>query len=107
MRFARLEDLRGAHRGEDIVVCGCGRSLATLPAPARYITIGVNDVGRRFTPDYLVVLNPPSSFAGDRWAHIRRTNPRYFLSQYRLEVTAQTYVQFRLGRFGTKTTCLP
>ena len=28
-----------------------------LQDPGRYVTIGVNDVGRRFTPDYLVVVN--------------------------------------------------
>src|SRR5262249_93494 len=43
---------------------------------------------------------PESSFKRDRWKYIRNTNPPYFLSQYKLNVLAQNYVQFQLGRFG-------
>jgi hypothetical protein len=99
--LARLEDLRDRHRGEDVVVCGCGRSLRQFAEPGRYTTIGVNDVGRRFVPEYLVVVNPVESFTADRWAHVRDTNPPVFLSQYRLAVRAGTYVQFRLGRYAS------
>ena len=45
---------------ETVLVCGCGESLNELEHPERFVTIRVNDVGRRFQPDYLVVVNPRS-----------------------------------------------
>jgi hypothetical protein len=53
-----FRDFRDRHSGETLMVCGCGSSLSQLVAPERVVTIGVNDVGRLFDPDYLVVLNP-------------------------------------------------
>jgi hypothetical protein len=100
MRLIQLKDLQNRHLGEDFIVCGCGRSLLLFQDPGSYNTIGVNDVGRYFVPDYLIVVNPESSFKRDRWEYIRKTNPPYFLSQYKLKVLAQNYVQFQLGGFG-------
>ncbi len=31
-----------------MLVCGCGESLNELEHPERFLTIGVNDAGRRF-----------------------------------------------------------
>ena len=50
-----LAAFHNIHAGETLIVCGCGESLNDLAHPAQYITIGVNDVGRRFQPNYLVV----------------------------------------------------
>jgi hypothetical protein len=52
------------HKGADIIVCGCGESLNELKNPERFITIGVNDVGCLFNPNYLVVVNPMQQFMG-------------------------------------------
>jgi hypothetical protein len=49
----QLVDFRNVHRGETILVCGCGESLNLVQHPERHVTIGVKDVGRRSTPDYL------------------------------------------------------
>lgn len=52
-----LAGFRGYHAGATVIVCGCGTSLSMLRNPKRFLTIGVNDVGRMFQPDYLVVLH--------------------------------------------------
>jgi hypothetical protein len=54
----RFADYRVIHRGADVIVCvcGCGTSLALLEHPERFLTTSVNDVGRLFTTDYLVVI---------------------------------------------------
>jgi len=62
----RFGQYRDRHRGASIVVCGCGESLGLLEQPERWLTIGVNDVGRRFTPDYLVVVNERRQFSRER-----------------------------------------
>ena len=94
---------RGRHAGETIVVCGCGRSLNDLPDPRRGVTIGVNDVGRLFDPTYLVVLNPPSQFAGDRFRHVQESRARALFTQLddrQLGARHPCLVRFRLGRRG-------
>jgi hypothetical protein len=62
-----LASFSNVHAGGTILVCGCGQSLNQLERPEEFITIGVNDVGRKFQPDYLVVVNPPHQFTGDRF----------------------------------------
>ncbi len=95
---------RGRHAGETIVVCGCGRSLADLPHPERWLTIGVNDVGRLFDPTYLVVVNPRRQFRGDRFRHVAASRARAFFTQLDpgrdLGIAHPCIVRFRLGRRG-------
>jgi hypothetical protein len=64
------------------VVCGCGPSLKDFPKRPACITIGVNDVGRHFDPDYLVVVNPPSQFRPDRRGAIKESRARAVFTQY-------------------------
>lgn len=77
-----LADFSGRHRGATIIVCGCGPSLNELPLPAPCISIGVNDVGRRFDPAYLVVVNPPAQFRPDRRRAIEASRARAVFTQY-------------------------
>lgn len=95
-----LTEFRNRHRGETIIVCGCGESLRTLADPSACVTIGTNDVGRLFTPDYVVVVNPPDQFTGDRWSHVERSRARFVFSQLDLQLQQSQLVKFRLGRFG-------
>ncbi len=95
-----FKDFRGFHRGESILVCGCGSSLSTLIAPERTITIGVNDVGRLFDPDYLVVLNPPAQFTGDRFSYVKKSRANAIFTQLKLELEHPHVVRFRLGQRG-------
>lgn len=101
---ATLAEWRGRHAGEAIVVCGCGRSLAELPSPERWVTIGVNDVGRLFDPTYLVVVNPRGQFRGDRFRYVAASRARALFTQLDpgrdLGVTHPCVVRFRLGRRG-------
>lgn len=73
-----LDMLRNRHKGERILVCGLGPSLHQLGGLPGRIRIGVNDIFRWCETDYLVVMDPPSSFDRDgpeRQAAIIRSRP--------------------------------
>jgi glycosyltransferase involved in cell wall biosynthesis len=98
-----LRAYQGLHSGETILVCGCGSSLAQLMAPERTITIGVNDVGRLFDPDYLVVVNPRTQFSAGRFAFVEKSRAKAIFTQLELGVKHPNVVRFRLGqRAGTE-----
>ena len=96
------QSLRDFHRhwaGQSVLVCGCGRS-ASLAASAEAPTIGVNDIGRLFTPNYLVVVNPPRQFRGDRFTHVRQSRAQALFTQLDLGPVEPPVVRFPLGRYG-------
>lgn len=95
-----LASFKNIHKGETIIVCGCGSSLNDLTHPERFITIGVNDVGRRFHPDYLVILNPPRQFAGDRFHYVRTSQAKYLFTQLDIGSVQPPVVRFQLGEKG-------
>jgi len=95
-----FSEFKATHQGADVIVCGCGPSLETFEAPAGAITIGVNDVGRRLQPDYLVVLNPPEQFSAGRYRYIRETRARAVFSQLELPLEHRAVTPIRLGRLG-------
>lgn len=96
-----LAAFRDAHRGSSVVVCGCGESLSLLEHPERLLTIGVNDVGRHFTPDYLVVVNPRSQFSAERFRHIETSQAKALFTQLPdLPLPHPNVVRFRLGTYG-------
>ncbi|MEO8383038.1 MAG: galactosyltransferase-related protein [Acidobacteriota bacterium] len=97
---SRLEDFRGIHDGETFVVCGCGSSLSSFVRPERFHTIGVNDVGRLFQPEYLVVVNRPQQFRGDRYRFVEESGARAIFTQLKLDLPHQHVVPFRLGQRG-------
>jgi hypothetical protein len=62
-----LSDFINIHKGEKIIICGCGTSLPEiLPYKDEFITIGVNDVPALFDPTYLLVTDHPNRFYGKR-----------------------------------------
>lgn len=95
-----LRDFRDYHSGETLLVCGCGSSLPTVVSPGRFITIGVNDVGRLFQPDYLVVLNPRHQFSGDRFRYVEESRAKAIFTQLSLGLRHPHVVPIRLGRRG-------
>lgn len=101
--FSAFKD---AHKNETVIVCGCGPSLLELTEPSRFITIGVNDVGRLFAPTYLVVLNPPSQFSGDRFRYVEQSRAKALFTQLAGGITTEApIVRFRLGKYrGTDLT---
>ena len=92
-----LGDFQNIHEGSTIVVCGCGESLNELTTPERFITIGVNDVGRRFHPNYLVVVNPRSQFSGDRFHYVESSRASYLFTQLDLGLSRENVIRFSLG----------
>ena len=94
-----LASFRGIHSGGKIVVCGCGVSLKGFELPERFVTIGVNDVGRLFQPKYLVVVDPPSRFKGDRFQYVETSQAEYLFTQLTgLGLAHPNIVNFRLGK---------
>lgn len=96
----KLASFKDIHRGETIIVCGCGSSLNELTNSERFITIGVNDVGRRFHPNYLVVVNPRKQFKGDRFNYVRDSQAKFLFTQLDIGHVRPEVVRFRLGRRG-------
>ena len=95
-----LADFHNIHAGSTIVVCGCGDSLNELTEPERFITIGVNDVGRKFQPNYLVVVNPRDQFSGDRFTYVEKSEADYLFTQLDLGLARENVVTFNLGTNG-------
>ncbi len=98
--YQKFSEYKNAHKNETIIVCGCGHSLKTLEHPERTITIGVNDVGRQFTPDYLVVLNPKNQFKGDRFKYVENSTSKALFTQLNLKTKHKNTVKFKLGKRG-------
>lgn len=98
--YQKFAEYKNAHKNETIIVCGCGHSLKTLEHPERTITIGVNDVGRQFTPDYLVVLNPKNQFKGDRFKYVENSTSKALFTQLNLKTKHNNTVKFKLGKRG-------
>jgi hypothetical protein len=108
---APLAAYRNRHELDTIVVCGCGHSLSQFTPTADVVTVGVNDVGRLFTTDYLVVLNPESQFKAGRFQFVKSTQANTVFTQLNLGITHKNVVRFKLGRRGgteiTDDLCVP
>lgn len=96
----QFADFYQRHAGESILVCGCGNSLNQLHEPQYYITIGVNDVGRKFHPDYLVVLNDRYQFTEERFSHITHSQAQAVFTHLKLDINHPNIVRFLLGQLG-------
>jgi hypothetical protein len=95
-----LAAFRDYHEGETMLVCGCSTSLPAVISPERFLTIGVNDVGRLFDPDYLVVINPRSQFSGDRFRYVEASQAQAIFTQLDLGIAHPNIVRFQLGKRG-------
>lgn len=95
-----LASFKDIHKGETIIVCGCGKSLNDFTHPEEFITIGVNDVGRKFHPNYLVVVNPPEQFKDDRFEYVRNSKAQFLFTQLDLGIRNPPIVRFKLGERG-------
>lgn len=95
-----IEAFIARHSDDSVIVCGCGNSLRDQPFERSVTTIGVNDVGRLFDPTYLVVVNPPRQFRGDRFEFVRRSRAQALFTQLELGPVNPPVVRFTLGRHG-------
>jgi hypothetical protein len=97
----RLSEFKDIHLNQKIVVCGCGISLLEFKEHHQdFITIGVNDVPKLFTPTYLVVTDASIRFNDARKKMINESQSRYMFT------CSQGWrhprmVHFDLGRKGT------
>jgi len=99
-RACSIEAFRDRHAGESVIACGCGSSLSSLLPRPGLVTIGVNDVGRLFDPNYLVVVNPPRQFRGDRFTYVRNSRAQALFTQLELGPVNPPVVRFRFGTYG-------
>jgi hypothetical protein len=100
-RPQRLAEFRNRHSDGTFIVCGCGESLNLLTNSGGAVTIGVNDVGRCFAPDYLVVINPRTQFSAERFRHIAASQAKALFTQLAdLGVPHSNVVTFRLGAYA-------
>ncbi len=53
------------------IVAGCGSSINIYKDFSKYYVIGVNDIERILTPDFLVVVNDHRTFMRGRWEYVR------------------------------------
>lgn len=60
-------------QGETFIVAGCGSSLKYYHDFSKYYVIGVNDIERILTPDFLVVVNDYRTFMRGRWEYVRES----------------------------------
>jgi hypothetical protein len=88
------------HQKSTIVVCGCGESLSNLERPERFIANGVNDVGRRFQPIYLIVVNPPNQVSGERFEFFKTSNADCLFTELELPINYPNIGKCKLGAFG-------
>ena len=93
-----LRDFRNIHAREAIIVCGCGMSAADFARPRLVRTIGVNDFGRKFDPDYLLVIDARRSFPPDRYTYIQNSRARFVFSDHPHRLRYSRLVRFPMRR---------
>jgi hypothetical protein len=66
-------DYIGKYKDETFIIAGCGSSLNVYAGEdfSKYYIIGVNDIERILTPDFLVVVNEIRTFMRGRWEFVR------------------------------------
>lgn len=93
--------IKDKHKGANIIVCGCGESATLLTNPGKNITVGVNDIGRLFQPNYLVVVNDKVSFTPQRWSFIESTQASVIFTHLRgMKIDDERKCVITLGRYG-------
>jgi len=64
-------DYIGKYKDCDFIVAGCGSSMNSFTDFSKYYVVGVNDIERILTPDFLVVVNDYRTFTRGRWEWVR------------------------------------
>lgn len=91
--------LVGTEEGKSFIVCGCGTSINDFEPDDKSILFGVNDIGRKFTPKYLICVNEPHTFKRGRFAWVQNHNSEYLFThlQSLSPVKQDSLVYFNLG----------
>lgn len=64
-------DYIGKYKDKTFIVAGCGSSINYFTDLSNYYVIGVNDIERILTPDFLVVVNDFRTFTRGRWDYVK------------------------------------
>lgn len=101
----KFTDFKNIHQGSKFLVLGCGESATLALTVKDVIVIGVNDIGRLLTPDYLLVVNTKAAFAEDRWVYAEKSRAKYVFSHLADLPIAnkEKLVNFKLGRYRNIT----
>ena len=84
-----------------MVVCGLGHSVLSLGDPHRFRTIGVNDIGRAFTPTYMFCMDAPRTFASDRLHYIQNSQAEFIFTDHDLGIDTPRVVRVPIRRRDT------
>jgi hypothetical protein len=97
----KLAQFKNIHLNDKIIVLGCGMSAKNILSVDRNKVklFGVNDISLLISPDYLICVDTPSKFTGQRYKAILQSNAQYFFTQIRdWQPMAPTHkVTFDLG----------
>lgn len=91
------------YQGESFIVAGCGSSLSLYDDFSNHYVIGVNDIERILTPDFLVVVNDHRTFMHGRWKWVAESNSPVIFSHVDNPgpiKNKQSLAKLELGRRG-------
>ncbi|MBB5402648.1 LPS sulfotransferase NodH [Paraburkholderia sp. JPY162] len=93
-----LAAFKNIHVGETIIVCGLGESLNAFDHPERAVTIGVNDIGRRFHPNYLLVVDGKARLTADRFKFVESTEADFVFTDRSFHLPHRRLIRFTLRK---------
>lgn len=83
-----------------MVVCGCGKSALAIAETEGCLSIGISDIGRLFTPDYLVVQDYEYEYVKGRYAYILTSAAKYIFSPNSIDhIDPSRMIGIRMGDF--------
>jgi hypothetical protein len=73
-------DYIDSQKGKPFIIAGCGESINNFDDLSDFMVIGINDIGRILTPNYLVVVNHQRTFTRGRFEWVTRSKSPVILS---------------------------
>lgn len=73
-------DYIDSQKGKEFIVAGCGESINNFSDFSDFLVVGINDIERIMTPNYLVVVNHQRTFARGRFEWVTRSKSPVILS---------------------------
>jgi len=95
-------DYIDSQKGKPFIVAGCGESLNQFNDFSDFLVVGINDVERILTPNYLVVVNHQRTFSRGRFEWVTRSKSPVILSHIDPGVlnNRRSLVKINLGSRG-------
>jgi uncharacterized Rossmann fold enzyme len=99
----KVSDFWNIHKGEKIVVCGCGVSILDhVNEISEHITIGINDIERALIPNYILISDTKSKFSKYRSQFITESQAEYVFTHKHWPINPESrMVMYRLGSMST------